>query len=185
MREARNPIAGHTHKDQPYWQVFDAVGDGLIVQDTETLRVLEANHAAASDAWIQPRGIHWACDFRTTCTPTASATSPSPSSAVQSGGVFEAAAIHLRRDGSPFHVEVRRTAFTYQSRPCLLSVVRDVSKRVQAEEFLLQQAGGAPARASRTCSISPTRWPPPWSSSRTLFWINWGTSCSTAGRRSL
>jgi len=59
--------------------------------------------------------------------------------AVQSGGMFESPAIHLHRDGSPFHVEVRRTAFTYQGRMCLLSVVRDVSKRVQAAQLLLQQ----------------------------------------------
>ena len=39
---------------------------------------------------------------------------------VQAGGVFEAPMLHVRRDGSPFHVEVRRTAFSYQGRLCLL-----------------------------------------------------------------
>ena len=56
--------------------------------------------------------------------------------AVQSGSVFESPAIHVHRDGSPFYVEVRRTAFTYRSRPCILSIVRDVSERINAERLL-------------------------------------------------
>jgi signal transduction histidine kinase len=39
----------------------------------------------------------------------------------------------VRRDGSPFYAEWRGTAFTYQGRRCLLSLVREVSERVQAE----------------------------------------------------
>ena len=34
--------------DQPYWGIFDAVSDGLIIQDLETQRVVEANTAAAA-----------------------------------------------------------------------------------------------------------------------------------------
>jgi two-component system nitrate/nitrite sensor histidine kinase NarX len=59
--------------------------------------------------------------------------------AAQSGGVFEALMVYLRRDRSTFYVEVRGTAFTYQHRPGLLCVVRDVSERVQAERLLQQQ----------------------------------------------
>jgi two-component system nitrate/nitrite sensor histidine kinase NarX len=76
--------------------------------------------------------------------------------ALQSGGVFEAAALHVRRDGSPFHVEVRRTAFTYQGRPCLLSVVRDVSGRIQAEQTLLQQAEARQREQAALLDISHT-----------------------------
>lgn len=125
-------------RDQPYWQVFDAVGDGLIIQDTQTLRVVEANHAAAAMHGYEREefiGLHLA-DF---IHPDSLRLFSDSVQAVQSGGVFETAAFHIRRDGSPFHVEVRRTAFTYQAQPCILSVVRDVTKRVQAEEFLSQQ----------------------------------------------
>jgi hypothetical protein len=45
--------------------------------------------------------------------------------AVQAGALFAAVAVHRRRDGTPFQVEVRGTAFTYRQRPCLLSVIRD------------------------------------------------------------
>ena len=64
--------------------------------------------------------------------------------------------MHTRRDGSPFHVEVRRTVLTYKGRPCLLSVVRDVSQRVQAEEFLLQQAEARQREQATLLDISHT-----------------------------
>ncbi len=50
------------------------------------------------------------------------------------GHVFEAPVIHIRKDGSPFYVEVRRSAINYQGRPCLLSAIRDVSQRIQREK---------------------------------------------------
>jgi hypothetical protein len=57
--------------------------------------------------------------------------------------------IHIRRDGAQFDVEVRGTSFTYQDRPCLLSVVRDISRRVRAER-LLQHRVEARAREHTT-----------------------------------
>jgi PAS domain S-box-containing protein len=141
--------------DQPYWQVFDAVGDGLIIQDKETLGILEANQAAAAmhgysreefvglrlEDYVQADGLPKFIESV---------------QAVESGGVLEAAAVHLHRDGSPFHVEVRRTTFTYQSRACVLSVVRDVSKRVRAEAALLQEAEARQREQAAVLDISHT-----------------------------
>ncbi|HEY5981930.1 MAG TPA: GAF domain-containing sensor histidine kinase, partial [Anaerolineales bacterium] len=56
----------------------------------------------------------------------------------------------------PFHVEIRRTALTYQGRPCLLSVVRDVSKRVQSQERLLQQAEARQREQAALLDVSHT-----------------------------
>ena len=58
---------------------------------------------------------------------------------VVSGGVIDSAAMHLHRDGSTFYVEVHRTAFTYQSRACILSILHDVNERIEAERLLLQE----------------------------------------------
>ena len=52
------------------------------------------------------------------------------------GRVFESLVVHLRRDGSPFYVEVRRSSIIYRGRPCLLSILRDVSQRIQTEKIL-------------------------------------------------
>jgi two-component system nitrate/nitrite sensor histidine kinase NarX len=43
---------------------------------------------------------------------------------------------HVRRDGSTFYASWRVAAFAYGGRPCLLGIVRDVSRRIQAEELL-------------------------------------------------
>jgi two-component system nitrate/nitrite sensor histidine kinase NarX len=42
----------------------------------------------------------------------------------------------LRKDGTSFYVDVRRTAILFQGRPCLLSIVRDVTERLNAERLL-------------------------------------------------
>ncbi len=155
MGTDQNGLSQPEEKDQPYWGIFDAVSDGLIIQDLETQRVVEANSAAAAmhgysrqefiglpaTAYIRPDSLRLFTESL---------------QAVQSGGAFESPAIHVHRDGSPFYVEVRRTIFTYQSRPCLLSIVRDVSKRVRAEELLHQQAEVRRRERSTLLEISHT-----------------------------
>jgi len=122
-------------KERQNRSIFEAASDGLIINDVETGLVVEANPAASamhgyareefiglhSTAFTHPNSHHWFSEY---------------AHAVQSGGVFEAQAVHVRRDGSPFYVEVRGTAFTYHDRPCVLGVFRDVSERVQAERLL-------------------------------------------------
>ena len=125
-------------KEQQYWAIFEAVSDGLIVHDSETHRIVEANSAAAAmHGYIREEFI--GLPLTTYIHPDSQDNFTKSAQAVQSGGVINSSAVHLHRDGSPFYVEVRRTAFTYQSRSCQLSVVRDVSERVEAEQLLLQQ----------------------------------------------
>jgi two-component system nitrate/nitrite sensor histidine kinase NarX len=142
-------------KDQLYRRIFEAVGDGLIVQDSETQRVVEANStAAAMHGYSREEfiGLH----ITEYIHPDSKPLFTKSVQAVQSGGMFESPAIHLHHDGSPFHVEVRRTAFTYQGRPCLLSVVRDVSRRLQTEQLLLQQEEVRQREQSTLLDISRT-----------------------------
>lgn len=124
--------------ERPYQGIFEAMSDGLILTDGETGLVVEANPAAVAmhgygrqefigrhpTTFMHPDSQYLLHDYIQTA---------------QSGGVFQAEAVHLRRDGTPFHVEVRGSAFIYQQRPCLLSVIRDVSERVQNERQLAQQ----------------------------------------------
>ncbi len=121
-----------------YRNIFDATSDGLIIYDTETGRVVEANPAACAmhgytraefiglhpTASIHPNHQHVFSDYL---------------QAVQAGGIFEGQGIHVRRDGSTFFVELRGMAFTYQGRSCLLSIIRDVSVLFDAEQLLRQQ----------------------------------------------
>jgi PAS domain S-box-containing protein len=125
-------------RDQPYWGIFEAVSDGLIIHDSETQHIVEANSAAAAmhgytvEEFI---GLPLAAYIH----PDSQEDFIKSTQAVRSGVVINTPAVHLRCDGSPFYVEVRRTAFIYQSHACQLSVVRDVSERVEAEQLLYQQ----------------------------------------------
>ena len=76
--------------------------------------------------------------------------------AAKPGVVFEALVIHKRKDGSPFHVEVRRSAINYRGRPCLLSVIRDVSRRIQTEKILSAQVDARMREQAALLAISHT-----------------------------
>lgn len=118
-----------------YRSVFDSVTDGLIIIDLENGCVIDSNPAACAmhghtreefigllpNDFIHPGSQHifreYLQEFR-------------------SGRIFDTQALHLHHDNSTFYVEWRGTAFSYRDHPCLLGVLRDVSKRIQAEENL-------------------------------------------------
>src|SRR4051794_35511885 len=133
----RNPPSV-PEKDQPYWGIFEALSDGLIIQDSKTGRVVEANSAAAAmhgysrDEFI---GLY-PQDY---VQPDSRQLSRDSGQIIASGSMSESPAIHMHRDGSRFRVEVRTTAFTYRSRACRVSMVRDISERVQVEQLLYGQ----------------------------------------------
>jgi len=155
MNIEKHRSSGLDQKTQAYWEIFEAVGDGLIIQDAESMRVVEVNSPAAAmhgytreefiglpaTAYIHPESLRLFTDSVRL---------------VQSGGVSETTAVHMRRDGSLFDVEVRRTAFVYESQPCLLSVVRDVSKRKGVEKKLNEQADIRMHEQSTLLDISHT-----------------------------
>src|SRR4030065_2010850 len=121
-----------------YRSIFEAATDGLILTDAETGTVVEANpgayamHGSSREAFI---GL-----------PTAALIHPDSqhvfgnyTRAVRSGAVVDSRVLHVRRDGSTFHAEWRGRTFTYQGRPCLLGVVRDVSRHIRADQRLHQR----------------------------------------------
>ena len=152
--EQKRP-AQPVENDQPYWGIFDAVSDGLIIQDLETQRVVEANTAAAAMHGYSraefiglPATRYMRSESLRLFTESLQV--------IQSGGMFESPATHVHRNGSPFYVEVRRTAFTYRSQPCMLSIVHDISKQVRAEQLLRQQAEARAREQSTLLDISHT-----------------------------
>ncbi len=138
-----------------YRSIFEAASDGLIINDIETGLVVEANAAAgamhgyAREEFI---GLHPTAYIHPDSQPQFTRDARS----IKSGDVVEMLAIHVRQDGSSFHVEGRRTAFTYQDRPCLLSVNRDVSQRVRAEQLLSHRVEAHTREQSILLEISQT-----------------------------
>jgi PAS domain S-box-containing protein len=142
-------------EERYYRSIFEAASDGLIIHDVENDCVVEANPAAA--------GMHgYGREEFISLSPT---TLIHPESqhlfgeyvqAVQSGGMPERLVVHVRRDGTLFYAEWHGAPITYRGRRCLLSVVRDVSDRVQAERLLQQRVQARTREQSTLLEISQT-----------------------------
>jgi PAS domain S-box-containing protein len=161
LSSAKESTRGREHdlqsedKERLYQHIFEAARDGLILNDVETGLVVEANPAAcAMHGYTREEFI----DLHSSTYIHSDSYSQFAEwlQMVQSGNDFAATAVHLRRDGSSLTVEVRGTGCTYQDRLCLLSVVRDVSARVQAEQLLRQQVKARTREQSTLLEISQT-----------------------------
>lgn len=134
---------------------YRATGDGLIVYEVGSDLVVEADQAAAAMHGYSREefvGLHSAALMH----PDSQHLFHEYVRAVQPGAGYEALAVHVRRDGTPFTVAVRGTALTYRDRPCLLSVVREVSERGQTEQALWQQTQTRMREQATLLEISQT-----------------------------
>jgi len=123
-------------QEQQYRIIFEAASDGMIISDVETGCVVDANPAAiAMHGFIRDEfiGLHLTAYIH----PDSQRLFTQAPNAMQSkGGLLDVSAVHLHKDGSSFFVDARRTAIPFQSRPCMLSIVRDVTERINAERLL-------------------------------------------------
>ena len=141
--------------EEEYRNIFETASDGMLITDLETGIVLAANPAAAEmygynreefigllpAAFIHADNQNVFMNYL---------------QAFRSGVVLDSRVLHVRQDGSTFHAELRGTAFTYQGRPCLLGVVRDVSRRIQADQRLHQRVEARTREQSTLLEISHT-----------------------------
>jgi PAS domain S-box-containing protein len=134
-------------EEERYLRIFESTIDGLIINDPISGRVVNANpavcrmHGYTVDEFI---GLH-ATEF---IHPDFHATFAEFRTTIAAGGDYETQAIDVRKDGSPFYVEVHGSPLTYRGRPHILAVVRDVTERVEARHVLEQ------AVAERTHELS-------------------------------
>jgi PAS domain S-box-containing protein len=122
-------------KEEQYHGIFEASNDGFIIYDWSTGLVVEANpaayamHGCTRREFIgQPLVTYIHNDSQYAINEQLKA--------FQSGDVFDARTLHLRRDGTTFIAEWRGTDCIYFEQPCLLVAVRDVSKRIDLEQLL-------------------------------------------------
>ncbi len=141
--------------EQLYRSIFETSSDGMMVLDLETGGVLLANPAASAlhglpheefIGFSPARFIH----------PSNQQTFSNYLRAFRSKSVLDIRMLHMRRDGSTFHAEWRGSAFTFQGRPCLLGVFRDVSKRIRAEKSLHRRIESRNREQSTLLEISHT-----------------------------
>jgi len=141
--------------EEEYRNIFEAAGDGLVIYDIGTDSVVEANPAACEmHGYTRQQFI--GLNPAVFMLPESYALFREQVRAAESGSVFESLIVHLRRDGSVFHAEVRRSVINYQGRPCLLSVMRDVSQRIQTEKILGGQIKSQMREQATLLAISHT-----------------------------
>ena len=153
-RKLRSPSKAED-KEQQYRIIFETASDGMIISDLETGRVVDANPAAiAMHGYTREEfiGLHLTAYIH----PDSQRLFTTSANDAQPGGMFNVPAVHLHKDGSPFYVDVRRTAIPFRARPCMLSVVRDVSERINAERLLHQRVELHTREQSTLLEISQT-----------------------------
>lgn len=133
-------------RETQYRSIFEAVSDGLFINDLDGALV-DFNPAAAEmhgytvsdfrslkpQEFIHPNSLDIFTDYIET---------------VKSGGQFRARATDVHKNGSPFLVEVTGTQFIYSGKPHALATMRDITEQVQAYQLLEERV------AERTREIS-------------------------------
>ncbi|MDR3576037.1 MAG: PAS domain S-box protein [Anaerolineaceae bacterium] len=152
MQHSQSNRAG---KEWQYRSIFDAAVDGLIIIDLETGLVVEANLAACVmhgytrqeiigqqlTAFVHPDSQNVFSEYIR---------------AFQSDDKLNRRTLEMHRDGSTFYAEWRGSAFNYQGRHCLLGIVRDISKRIKAEQQLRRRVEIRSQEQDRLLEISHT-----------------------------
>jgi PAS domain S-box-containing protein len=130
--------------EQQYRAIFEAVSDGLMINDLETGLVLAANPAACRMhgyddmagmqpiTFIHPNSHHLFREYV---------------EVLKAGGEYRCFAQDIRKDGTVFDIEVLGRMMVYNGRPATLGVVRDVTDRVRAQQILEERV------AERTVEI--------------------------------
>jgi two-component system nitrate/nitrite sensor histidine kinase NarX len=141
--------------EEEYRNIFEAASDGLVIYDIELDSVVEANPAACEmHGYTRQEFIGLNPDAL--MLPENHALFKEQVQTATSGRVFESLLVHIRKDGSPFHIEVRRSMINYRGRQCLLSVIRDVSQRIQTEKILGEKIEAQMREQATLLAISHT-----------------------------
>ena len=141
--------------EEEHRNIFETARDGLVIYDIGLDSVVEANPAAC-EMHRYTRQEFIGLSPVVFISPESQSLFREQIRTAELGNVFESLIIHQRRDGSLFQVEERGSMITYRGRPCLLSVIRDVSQRVQTEKKLGEKIEAQMREQATLLAISHT-----------------------------
>ncbi len=153
---------GHTsldslsfENDNTYQNIFDSIIDGLIICDLETGNIVKANSAASKmHGYLQNEFIGQ--PILLIIHPDYQKIFNKNFQAFQSGGLFDIQAKHISRNGSILYAEWHGTALIYQDRPCLVSIIHDITFRIQEEQLLREHVETRTLEQTTLLKISHT-----------------------------
>jgi len=152
-KDSDRPISEESERQ--YQSIFDDAVDGLIIHNLESGQVVEANPAA----WLMhgyTREEFIGLQLITLIHADSRFVFSEAIQVFRSDGVFDIRTQDVCRDGSTFYFEWRGSAITYQGQLCLLSIVRDVSKRIEIEQSLHERVETRTHEQSTLLEISYT-----------------------------
>jgi two-component system nitrate/nitrite sensor histidine kinase NarX len=127
-------VIAFSDRQSDYRNIFEAAGDGLILYNISTGQVVDANPAACAMhgySMSEFIGLNPIVFMRS-----------EPHTiflehirTAEADIVLASLDVHFRKDGSAFHVDVRRSLVNFRGDPCVLSIIRDVSQRIEAERL--------------------------------------------------
>ena len=120
-----------------FGQLFALARDALLLTDRSG-RVIEANEAAVA-TYGYPRDTLVGMDARDLRAPDARATLDLDMAAAEDPGGARFETMHLRRDETPFPVEVSVRSLEIDGQRFRQSIVRDITERRRAEAAMLEQ----------------------------------------------
>jgi len=140
---------------EEYRNIFEGASDGLVIYDMELDAVVEANPAACEmHGYVREEFI--GLSPAVFMLPESLSLLREHARVAKPDRVFESLSVHLHRDGSPFYVEVRASVIDHRGSPCLLTILRDVSQRIQAEKRLGEQIDAQMREQETLLAISHT-----------------------------
>lgn len=120
--------------EERYRQLFDNAADPVIINDCDG-RLLAANRALLEAYGYSPEEAA-TLTLKDFDAPEHAADIPKRMAAVLGTGSARFTTSHLRKNGEKIDVDVRATLITWQGRPAVMGVWRDITERRKAEERL-------------------------------------------------
>lgn len=128
------------------YAIFEAVHDALLIIDLEG-RPVECN-AASQELFGYTPVEFLSMNFTQLVHPDSQPAFAGFGDSIRSGRAFQGRGKLVRKDGSPFHADVRSQGLIHLGQPHALAIVRDISDEVLATQLLEQRA------AERTRELS-------------------------------
>ncbi len=130
-------VTAQKEAETQYQRIFEATSDGLVITALDGT-IVEVNpafcqmHGYAADELVGRNVVLvMSHDERHAL--------PGYLAEVQTCGRAQRRTIDVRQDGSLLHVEVQGSRFSYDGQPAVLSVLRDITERVEAYQLLEQR----------------------------------------------
>jgi len=135
LQELQETQVQLAHQKEQYRRIFEAVTDGIYINDLETGEIVEVNPAVlriygysydefvrlAPTDYIHPDSFPRFASYLET---------------LRANQPFQCQNVNIRKDGTLFDLEVFATTCTYNNKPHGLAILRDISDRKQIENAL-------------------------------------------------